>query len=277
MNNLIPVSVIIPCYNCDKTIERAMNSILKQTYIPDEIILIEDCSPDNGKTKEKLYGIQKEYNGNVDIKVIILEENKGPANARNVGWDNASNEFIAFLDADDSWHKQKLEIQYNIMIGNKEFVMSGHKSTYRASDSIEKEITRNVFPLKSFNKINFFLSNKFPTRSVMLRRNLEYRFFPEKKYSEDFLLWSEIFLNGHKICLIDEVLAYSYENDFGTSGLTSHLFKMQYGVIETYLILNQRKLITNSIFVLLCLLQVFKFTRRLLNRFLYKFLLKIKK
>ena len=98
--NYADISVIIPCYNSYKTIERALNSVVNQSLLPREIILVDDCS--NDKTLELLNNFKKnnlEYN----IIILSLEKNVGAASARNRAWDIAKSYVIAFLDIEDSW------------------------------------------------------------------------------------------------------------------------------------------------------------------------------
>ena len=59
-----PVSVIIPCYRCTETIERALASVAQQTLLPEEVLLVEDCSDDERKTLDVLYRLQQQYLGN---------------------------------------------------------------------------------------------------------------------------------------------------------------------------------------------------------------------
>lgn len=106
------LSVIIPCYRCASTIERSVASIASQTMLPAEVILVDDKS--NDTTIDKLRQLKDLYK-NDWIKIISLPVNSGPSVARNTGWDAATQDYIAFLDADDSWHHKKIEIQYNWM------------------------------------------------------------------------------------------------------------------------------------------------------------------
>ena len=98
------VSVIIPTYNREKTILRAVESVLNQTYTDLEVVIIDDGSTDG--TADIVNGIEDER-----IKYVVLEENGGPSNARNVGVQMAEGEWIAFQDSDDCWHNDKLEKQ----------------------------------------------------------------------------------------------------------------------------------------------------------------------
>lgn len=102
------VSIIVPTYNRKSVIERAVNSILKQTYPHYEIIIVDDGSTDG--TKDVIAGIQDQR-----IRYISLQENQGVAHARNVGIQEAKYDYIAFLDSDDEWMPDKLELQMKKM------------------------------------------------------------------------------------------------------------------------------------------------------------------
>lgn len=86
------VSVVIPTYNSDYTIEKAVKSVANQTLLPKEVIIVDDCS-----TSSKMYtilnDIKNDYNNYFNIKVFYLKNNSGPATARNIGIDNAACEF----------------------------------------------------------------------------------------------------------------------------------------------------------------------------------------
>lgn len=100
------ISVIIPTYNASEYILEAIDSVFNQTYKDYEIIVVDDGSTD--RTNETL----KEYNSKIRY---FYQKNKGPSAARNTGIKNAKGEFIAFLDSDDRWLPQKLELQMNII------------------------------------------------------------------------------------------------------------------------------------------------------------------
>ena len=123
MLELAKVSVVIPCYRCADTIARAVTSIAEQTSRPAEVILVDDCSGDD--TLATLYELQAEYPQGW-VKVIESPKNAGPGTARNLGWEAATQAYIAFLDADDSWHPQKIEMQYGWMSKNPEVALTGH-------------------------------------------------------------------------------------------------------------------------------------------------------
>ena len=225
------VSVIIPCYNCADTIHRAVESIVQQTLKPAEVILVDDGSADN--TLQQLKLIQSKY-GKDWIKVIALEKNTGVSNARNTAWDISSQNYIAFLDADDAWHSEKLSTQYSWAIAHPDIALCGH--AYKLINCQDESRNFKIQPnLKTIviSKDQMLFANSFATPSVMLKRNLNYRFNPNQRYCEDYLLWLQICLDGHKVAMLDTELAYLFKS-FGTSGLTSNLFRMRWGAINNY-------------------------------------------
>lgn len=96
------VSVVIPAYNCERFIAAALDSVLAQTYQPSEIIVVDDGSRDGTA------GVLRSYAGRIRC---LYQENRGEPAARNLGVRHASGEFIAFLDGDDLWLPQKLQLQ----------------------------------------------------------------------------------------------------------------------------------------------------------------------
>ncbi len=105
------VSVVIPTYNREKTIKRAVLSVLNQTYEDIEIIIVDDNSSDN--TERCIRTIE-----DARIQYYRLENNKGACYARNYGINKAKGEYIAFQDSDDEWEKEKLEKQLDILKRN---------------------------------------------------------------------------------------------------------------------------------------------------------------
>jgi len=108
------VSIIMPSYKAEIFITESIESVIYQTYKNWELIVIDDCSPDKSNTIINKY-IKKFDN----IKLIKLENNVGPAISRNIGLSHAKGRYIAFLDSDDIWLKNKLLIQIQFMKYNK--------------------------------------------------------------------------------------------------------------------------------------------------------------
>lgn len=257
------VSVIIPCYRCSETIGRALASVATQTVLPTEVILVEDASPDHGLTLKALNEQARKYVDTFDVKVIAFESNQGAANARNVGWDAASQPYIALLDADDAWHPQKIEIQYKFMQGNPEFVLSGHDAKIVADDS-PSDWTLGDCDFKTVSKTSLLISNPFVTPSVMIKKDIALRFDPAKRYVDDHLLWLQIAFNGYKVAKLSPPLVSIYKPMFGASGLSSHLWAMEKSELDNYWILFHNKNIGFISVLLLSLYSLAKYLRRLI-------------
>lgn len=262
--NTADVSVIVPCYNCQNTIIRAIESIENQSLRPKEVLLINDCSTDG--TINKLHAIQEHFGSN-RIKIINHQHNRGPGVARNTGWEAATSQYIAFLDADDSWHPKKIEIQYAWMLQNPTIAMTAHLSTkYEhtsralSNESIEKAVSEayKISPQK------LLLRNIIPTRSAMLKRTLKNRFAHEKRYSEDYLLWLQIAFSDEQIYFINLPLSYTYKANYGQSGLSSQLWNMESGELNTFRVLRDQKKISSSMYLYAISLSLLKFLKRLL-------------
>jgi glycosyltransferase involved in cell wall biosynthesis len=239
-NKKASVSAIIPCFNCAMTIDRAVGSVMGQTVLPFEIILVNDGSSD--ATPEKLFNLKKRFPA--EIKLIHLSQNYGPSRARNAAWESAAGDYLAFLDADDSWHSRKIEIQYNWMTCHPEVAMSGHQCMRMMNDeSPENDLPKN-WRAHKVGRFHQLLSNRLLTRSVMLKRALPFRFNENKRHSEDYLLWLEILLNKFQAGYLDLPLAYSYKAPYGDKGLSANLWNMEKGELDTYRKLYHKELIS---------------------------------
>ena len=104
------VSIVVPVYNAARFMDDTIQTVLSQTYQNWELLLVDDCSSDYSVQIIKKY--MKKDNR---IKLFKLSENSGAAIARNTGIDKAKGHYLAFLDADDLWVKNKLELQVAFM------------------------------------------------------------------------------------------------------------------------------------------------------------------
>lgn len=227
------VSVVIPCYRCVETIDRAVSSVLSQTLLPCEIILVNDGSPDG--TLAKLYEL-KESTTVLPVRVVSLNKNSGPGAARNSGWEVASGRYIAFLDSDDSWHPKKIEIQYAFMQRHPHFSVTGHRGRNLRStaECIAQEKISSEYKTREIKKFRILFFNEFITRSVMIRRDTFQRFSPVLRYCEDYLLWMHIICSGHQGAVIELPMAYAFKANSGDSGLSGNVWMMEKGELHAY-------------------------------------------
>lgn len=256
-NKTADVTAIVPYYRDNDTIKRAVQSILNQKILPKAIFVIDDFS-NRVRDSEILSEIE---NLSDIIKVFYLPVNKGPGDARNKGLDEANTKYVAFLDSDDTWDSKKIETQLNYMEKYNAFI-SAHDSSIDHKKVIADKSNDDFSIITPRKQL---LKNRLGTRTVMMRNIDKYRFESGKRHVEDFLLWTQIILDGHKAIKINECLAYSYKENYGESGLTSNLGKLYKGALDAFRTLLNEKKIHKSTYFFLVALSTLKHLYRLIK------------
>ena len=183
------VSIIIPFYRGFTYLERALVSVVKQTFRNYEIIIIHD-NPKNKKDLVLLNKLKKKYN-----KTIILfnKSNLGAGYSRNRGIKVAKGKFIAFLDSDDVWKKDKLFLQINYMKKNNLLITHTSYEIINLNNILVKKrlaYDLNYSDLK--NSCDIGLSTVIVSKKLLLSTSL----FPKLKTKEDYVLWLSIARKG---------------------------------------------------------------------------------
>lgn len=261
--SVVPVSVVIPCYRCAPTVQRAVESVLAQSVLPEQVILVDDASADG--TADLLECIATQLDP-ARIEVVKLQTNRGPSGARNAGWQMARNRFVAFLDADDTWHPNKLERQFAYMHGHPEIWLCGHGHIVRRNGQSWAPIPESI-AWRQITLASLLLKNRFITPSVMIRRDLPLRFDESRRYMEDHLLWMQVAADGLQVAKSDAPLAAVHKAGFGEAGLSSHLMAMSRADLSNYWILRRQSRITTLQALILSAWSVAKFARRMLYVF----------
>lgn len=193
------VSVIIPYYKKKKFIVKSVESVINQTYKNIEIIIIYD-----NESNIELDYIKNLENKDFRIKLIINKKNIGAGESRNKGIKFSKGKYIAFLDADDMWVKNKIEKQLFFM--QKDNLTVSH-SSYKIVDEddnlIGKRKARDFYNIKDIIK-----SCDIGLSSVMLKKSIISKTikFANLKTKEDFILWLKILKKGIQIHAIDNEL-----------------------------------------------------------------------
>lgn len=257
----VKISIVVPCYNCSQTIEECIDSAINQTYPSYEILLINDGSSDN--TLEKLYSIQKRYIDNPIIIKVFTQENQGPSKARNKGIQEATGDWIAFLDSDDIWYPFKNEMQMGLLRDNpKATLLGGEKGSLIKEYHDEKLKLTTVYFLKNCFK-NYFL-----TSSTMVNSDIAkgYNFNILQKHSEDYRFFLEILADNHFGLHIGKPLSKSIENkrDYGVSGLSGNIYKMEKGELSNFVHLYKKGKLSLIQCITISIFSALKFFRRVL-------------
>lgn len=252
------ISVVIPTYNSERTICRALSSVFAQTLQPIELIVVDDGSTDSTVSLVKSFHNRSKPGF---LKLVELGSNHGVYHARNVGWDMASGEFLAFLDADDSWHPRKLEIQTTYMQKHNELALTAHRFVCISDNKSYSPLPTNwsVKPISSWQALAFW---QFSTPSVMIKREIPYRFDPCKRRSGDRLLWLQILLNGYKAARLELPLVYLYKRPWGEAGLSENLWEAEKAELDTFTQLRRIGLVSRPKEILLQGFALLKFLRR---------------
>jgi glycosyltransferase involved in cell wall biosynthesis len=217
-------SIVVPVYNAEKTILNTLNSVAGQDYNDYEIIIINDGSTDDTDS-----AINEFMSANKNIScVYIITENKGVSHARNLGWNNATGDYICFLDSDDLWHSEKLKIISRVLIGyNCDFL--GH--LYRTDDFLNLP---NIDKAKKVKLIKYLQKNLFQTSCVSLKRNIGMRFDEAMSFCEDYDLFLSI-ATIYKAYYINCELTKLGRPQLTQGGLSQNRIEMRKGEIRTYM------------------------------------------
>ena len=221
------ISIVTPCYNCEKYLEQTYQSIKAQTYENWEWLCTDDQSTDN--TYNKLIELS---NTDSRIKVFQNSENAGAAVSRNVGLENASGDYIAFLDADDLWSPYKLETQINFM-EDKDIAFTYHN--YLMIDQNNKILKSQKPPSKmSANKLLRY--NPFATSSVMIRSSIakSFRFKVHLRRRQDYIYWYETLMAAKTARSIKtELSSYRVDSQNSLSANKKEMAKIQWHLLSS--------------------------------------------
>lgn len=194
------VSVIMPSYNSADFIELAVNSVLQQTFDNFELIIIDDCSSDN--TRDILQKISKT---DERIRLVLSDKNEGAAITRNKGLDLCRGAFVALIDSDDIWAKEKLELQVAAaQSSNADIVYCSYSII---DENGNKKCREFIVPEKTDFKHTLNVSVISCSTALLSRKIVDKYRFPTDFYHEDYALWLSILKDGHSAAGLTEVLA----------------------------------------------------------------------
>ena len=213
-DNLPKVSVVIPAYNCVKTIEETLSSALTQKFREHEIIVINDGSPDT----DRLERVIRNY---LEDIVYIRQRNSGAGVARNLGIEHARGNLIAFLDADDVWMPEYLASQFVFMQRHDydmvycDAQLFGLNSAYRRTFMEDApSVGEANFDSILEQRCNVITSGTIVKKKLLFEAGM---FEKERVRAHDFHLWLRIAKLGAKIGYQEKVLL---KHRLGTDGIS---------------------------------------------------------
>jgi len=177
------VSVIMPAYNAEKTIKSAVDSVLGQTFLDLELIVVNDCSKD--KTDEILKEYEKK---DKRVKYYINEQNKGVSKTRNFAISKAEGEWIAFLDSDDMWRSDKLSKQIELLENNPDACISYTASSFIFEDGRESGYIMEAEEKTSYKTL--LRKNLLSCSSIVIKADIMKNIkMPNDAMHEDYYVW----------------------------------------------------------------------------------------
>ncbi len=253
--SIAPVSVVIPTFRDGDALRRALASVARQMLRPAQVIVVDDAGGD-----ERVVGICAAAEiGHVEL--VRLPRNIGPGGARNAGIAAASQPFLAFLDADDEWHPNKLEIQMALMQSDTRPSFSAHLKGF--SGAAWPDLGDGHAP-EMIRRWPILLSNLAPISTVIIRRDEIHHQFPLDYAGEDYAFVTANLLCGARGVKINETLARADKPAFGAGGLSGRLHAMQLGEMRTHFRLWRNRLIRGWEYAALVPWTLVKYLRRLL-------------
>ena len=215
--NKYKISVVIPTLNRINTLQRALDSVINQTYKPAEIIVV-----DNGSSDGTLKFLREQY-----PKITILTEKKiGVSSARNKGIKKSINQWIALLDSDDAWHPRKLEIQTSML----DSALKEYNLIH--TDEVWFRNNKHINQMKKHKKQGGYIFERclslccISPSSVLFKKNIldKVGLFDESlPVCEDYDMWL-------KICSSEEVLFAQDKLTYKYGGHKDQLSKSYWGM-----------------------------------------------
>ncbi|MCH5275102.1 MAG: glycosyltransferase family 2 protein [Lachnospiraceae bacterium] len=287
------ISIIIPCYNVEKYIDRCFDSLLNQTIGFDklEILFVDDCSIDG--TWDKLTAIEAAYPESVMI--IHCDENGRQGSARNIGLQYASAPYIGFVDSDDWIESDMYEKLYAKMTAYQcDIVMCQNwRDTAKPDQTLAPKLTGDpdrLLKIDTVEKRKIFIAcgsidygpcNKLFSKDFLMQNDI---FFPEKLAYEDHFFATLFYFYATRVYILEERLYHYYVNPASTvlSPNATHHFdiltvhKMLWAECENRGFLTEYRKEVEYQFLTLCYLTAMKMISLRLQKAPYNFFLELK-
>ena len=223
-------SVVIPAYQAAEKLPLALDSVFAQTCRALETIVVDDASPALPASD-----VLERYPLPVasgQLRVISLPENAGPSRARNTGWDAATGEYVAFLDADDRWDPDRLATIQSWLEADPQIDWLAH--TYRLPGELSGTEPRLEGCPRPLTLSRLLLRNIAQTSCVVVRSSISERFDERMRHSEDYDLWLRLAAGGSRLAFADLALTELDRPQLSAGGLSANRWAMRRGEWRAY-------------------------------------------
>lgn len=231
------ISVVIPTYNSSLYIVRTLDSVLSQTCLPDEIMIVDDGSSDN--TIETIEKYKKQNKGTFGNIKLFQQKNMGAGAARNRAVKEANGDWIAFLDSDDIWLPKKLEVVKNVMSEHPEVTIIAHDEYAVDENNMESmklcslhegyDETRDLF-------VQLYEGNLFSTSCMVIKKEVIEKaggFDESLRSAQDYDLWIRCGMYG-KLYYIPEPYEIYVTREGNITANTYRRYKCEMRICKKY-------------------------------------------
>jgi len=250
-------TVVIPVYNGEQFIAKAIESCLQQTLLPDEIIVIDDASTDRTEA----------IVSNIHSNLVVYkknEQNRGPSFSRNIGIKMATSSWILFLDADDTFHRRKIEIINSCLLSNADIKAIGHAFSVKNESEVDiRDFEKYKMP-KPVTVLQMLLRNRMVTPSLCVAAINQILFDEELKFAEDhdFILRTA---EAYGIWYLNIPLCTINRRPLSAGGQSGSRWKMRKGEMKMYSKYCKR----NGLYLLMPFLILFSLCKHFMNEFMF--------
>ncbi|MBE4307860.1 MULTISPECIES: glycosyltransferase family 2 protein [Vibrio harveyi group] len=246
------VSIVMPCYNAAQSINQSIQSVLEQTYLNWELIIVDDFSSDN--TPNIVSNIK-----DARVHFYQLDVNSGgPTTPRNFALEMCRGKYVSFLDADDLWEPDKLELQVAALETGYDIVCSNY--TVFLADNVDEVLSNRKFP-REFTYRNMLKRNCIGNLTGIYNREKLGLVLQKDHGHEDYIMWLELVKKVGKVYCVQKPLARYRITPNSISSDKSKAAKWQWEIYRRELGLS---LIASSYYFLHYVINVIK--RKLVSR-----------
>ncbi|HEV7575000.1 MAG TPA: glycosyltransferase family A protein [Caldimonas sp.] len=226
-------AVVIPAYQSAATIEACLQSVAAQTVLPEQVVVVDDHSRDG--TAAIAEGSRGPLaSRGIELQVIRQPANGGPSRARNAGMAQTRTSHIAFLDADDIWHPNKLEVVRPHLGSGNDPALLYHAYTDESVFSVDTAQPPDYRAVRVRTR-DLLVRNSAQTSCVVIRRDRGVRFEETLRYCEDYDLWLRIVEARPVVRLIGPALTRLGRPQLTQGGLSGNRHRMRAGEMAAYL------------------------------------------
>jgi len=223
-NNLsdVKIDIVLPNYNSELYLEETISSIINQTFKNWSLIIVDANS--NRETQK----ILENYINHPKINIIKLKKNKKAGFCRNLAIRNSKSDYIAFIDSDDLWDKEKLSKQLDFMIKNKYYFTYTNYIPFRSTK--ERINLKEIKPEKCFAYESFVRNTSIATSTMMIKKSsIGNTKFTNTKICEDYFFKCQILKKlNYAYCVPESLMKYRIRKDSLQSNKIRNLYWIWY-------------------------------------------------